>query len=96
VGDGNKWKDGTSEKAIYIGWVLVKGLKCEKYELWNILWEWGLYSSENIQRKGLGFHVLGMWFGDVWWKPCKDCVIVESWSWLVILLWLLNLVFWSF
>jgi hypothetical protein len=96
VGDGNKWKDGTSENSIYKGWVVVKGLKREKYELWNILWEWGLYTSENIHRKGLGFHVLGMWFRDVWWKPCETCVIVESWPWLVILLWLLYLVFWTF
>ena len=32
VGDGNKWKDGTSENSIYKRWVVVKGLKRGKYE----------------------------------------------------------------
>jgi hypothetical protein len=71
VGGGNKWKDGTSENSIYKGWVVVKGLKHGKYEQWNIPWGWGLYTSENLQRKGLGFHVLECGLGMSGGNPVK-------------------------
>jgi hypothetical protein len=85
VGDGNKWKDGTKERAIYNGWVVVKGLKREIYMLWNIPREGGLYTGENIQFRGLGFHVLG-------------CGLRVSGEWLVKLVWLMCLDhgLWSF
>jgi hypothetical protein len=77
VGDGNEWKDGTSENSIHKGWVVVKGLKRGKYELWNILWEWGLYTSENLQRKGWGF-------------MCWECGLGMSGGSPVKLVWLLS------
>jgi hypothetical protein len=38
---------------------VVKGLKHEKYELWNISWGRGTYTSENIQGKGVGVSCVG-------------------------------------
>jgi hypothetical protein len=76
VGDENKWKDGTSENSIYKGWVVVEGLKHGKYEQWNIPWEWGLYTSENLQSMGIVFHVL-------------ECGLRMSGGFLVKLVWLM-------
>jgi hypothetical protein len=85
LGDGNKWKDGKSKNPIYKGWVVVTGLKRGKYEQWNIPWEWGLYTSENLQRRGILFHVL-------------ECGLRMSGGFLVKLVWLMYLGqgLWSF
>jgi hypothetical protein len=46
---------------------VVKGLKHEEYELWNIPWERGLYTSENIQEKGVGVSCVGNVVEDCLW-----------------------------
>jgi hypothetical protein len=84
VGDENKWKDGKSEKAIYNGWVVVKGLKHVIYVLWNVPWERKLFTSENIHWKGDGVSCVEVVVWDVLWNLCDGWVLKTACEPLVI------------
>ena len=58
---------------------MFKGLKHGKYELWNIPWGRGLYTSENIQGTGVGVSCFGNVVEYCLWMSFETTVILEAW-----------------